>query len=155
MALLSYVLKKRKESQSARNGFLAGLSVGFANAVYTLITTIMFKDETVKGLKEATESYSTFINADTVYGITLVVLPVVVTLLLTVAGIFMGILIRKLKNTNRGTILAAGTGIGALYGLSMTAPVQQLTSANIIVGTATGIFYVLLYLLFEKKSIEL
>lgn len=148
--LIGSALERRNESSSANGGFKAGLIVGVLNAIYTLVTTIMYKDETIAGLEKSLSQYTEVVDVQTIYSVTLVVLPIIIVLLLSIIGIFVGILLDKFKRVNKGVFMLGGAMAGVIFGVSLSSPSPDLDVVNIFVGLTSGLLYTFLFMWYKR-----
>lgn len=86
----SKILAKRKTSDAANAGFLAGLVAGLVQAFFDLLTIILFKETVLKEFVLLKKQFGILIpyNVDTLYLIVLLTAPPAMVFLYLIAGIF-------------------------------------------------------------------
>jgi len=145
---LGKILKKRNESFYANNGFVAGIVLGIIVALFSIMTVFLFKERFFSELSQAEKQYGKLImlDKDSLYWLSIIVTPLVIVIVHSIIGLYIGIFINKIKESKNIVILLASITLGVIFGLITRLPANRnlILLGNIIAWVLFAIIFIYL-----------
>lgn len=144
---LKKLLARRKTSDAAHAGFWAGIVAGALMAIFTFLTTLLFKQTLLEEFALIKDKFRILIPYDinVLYLISLLVAPPAILFLYLVAGIFFGLIFDKFKNKTPLNALLMSLLFGSGFGSITNLPADRL-----IIITASVFAWLLFAFVFLK-----
>jgi len=140
------ILAKRKESSAANAGFIGGCVAGIITAVFSLITLILNKDLFFQELNSFIGKYGITIPSETIWILSLAVIPPIIILVYSIVGIFLGSFFDRFKRKNSIIVLSLSIIVGLGWGLITDLPASRLgiVIVNLFAWLSFGIVFIAL-----------
>jgi fructose-specific phosphotransferase system IIC component len=149
---LKEIFEKRKESIFANAGFKAGIISGILSATYIFFTIFILKDRVLNHLLQMKDAFKFELDVSLIYYISLIVGPPMMILIYTITGLFLGILIKKLKKPIETKVVLIGLGMGIIFGCITKTPVNKLLTIGMSV--ISWLVYSVTFIIFLRGQLN-
>jgi hypothetical protein len=146
------ILNKRKESSSANVGFIGGFVAGVITAVFSLAMLLLNRQLFFQELASSLNKYGIAISIpnETVWILSLIVIPPIIILVYSITGIFLGLFLDRFERKSSLVILSLSILLGFVWGLITDLPVSRLSIE--LVNVFAWLFFGVVFIVLGKRK---